>query len=497
MMSLLKQHWANVSIHYKAVTLCCTFVVPILVVVGILIFEFSVYRMETDRILSEYADCIDYANALRTESKLLDTLPFATMDSKTIGEYKDACDNTTSAWKLLAHAQEANGVQIDLLKQVIDRAMGRLRMQQDQFLVDFSAGGFDANAFSHLQQQSSYLIEYADQLMNAVLLEGRNRYLDLGQRVADQNIMLSIVAALGCIVFALLVLIIIRSLIQPVRQISYAARRVADGEYNTADFCYPASDEIGVLAASFNHMKHQIAHTIHALESEAALEKTLRQQEAEAARLRQLVEESRFAQLQSQINPHFLFNTLQSVASMAQIECATVTGDMVVRLANFFRYTLETDESMVPLERELALLRDYISLQELRFGERISFEMDCDSQSNTVYVPKFILQPLVENAIVHGMRNRNEGGRIRIVTSIDSVCCRIQVTDNGSGFTYTGDTSSATGRRSIGLHNISSRVQLMGGMFRLYSLPRLGTTARLLLPIQRRIIDDQNPDCRG
>lgn len=72
---------------------------------------------------------------------------------------------------------------------------------------------------------------------------------------------------------------------------------------------------------------------------------------------------------------------------MAQIECAMVTGDMVVRLANFFRYTLETDESMVPLVRELALLRDYISLQELRFGERISFEMECDSRCDTLCVP--------------------------------------------------------------------------------------------------------------
>lgn len=325
--------------------------------------------------------------------------------------------------------------------------------------------------------------------MNAVLLEGRNRYLDLGRQLADQNIVLSIVAALGCILFALLVLVLIRSLILPVRQISQAARRVADGDYGTDDFLYPASDEIGVLAASFNHMKRQIAQTIHALESEAALEKTLRQQEAEAARLRQLVEQSRFDQLQSQINPHFLFNTLQSVASMAQIECATVTGDMVVRLANFFRYTLETDESMVPLARELALLRDYISLQELRFGERISFEMDCDSRCDALRVPKFILQPLVENAIVHGMRTRSAGGRIRIVTSACGAYCRIQVTDNGGGFAR-GAAPAATGRRSIGLHSIAGRMQLTGGTFRLYSLPGLGTTARLTLPIPK---EEDNP----
>ncbi len=485
-MTLLRRHWANMSIHYKAVALCCTFVVPILIAVGILIFEFSAYRLETDRILSEYAGCIDYANALRTESELLDALPFAAANAKAVDEYTAACEATSTAWQTLAPTQTTDNAQIDLLKQVIGRAMNSLQERQQQFLDDFAAGIFDATAFSQLQQQSAYLYSYADTLMDAVLLEGRNRYLDLGQKFADQNIVLSVVAALGCIVFALLVLYLIRSLILPVRQISQAARRVADGEYGIDDFVHPSSDEIGVLAASFNHMKHQIAQTIHALESEAALEKSLRQQEAEAAHLRQLVEQSRFAQLQSQINPHFLFNTLQSVASMAQIERATVTGDMVVRLANFFRYTLETDESMVPLARELALLRDYISLQELRFGERISFEMDCDNRCDMLRVPKFILQPLVENAIVHGMRTRSAGGRIRIVTSADGAYCRIQVTDNGGGFTCTGNNPpAATGRRSIGLHNIASRVQLTGGSFRLYSLHGLGTTARLTLPMPK------------
>lgn len=485
-MSLLKRRWANMSIHYKAVALCCTFVVPILIAVGILIFEFSSYRLETDRILSEYAGCIDYANALHTESDLLDTLPLAAANAKAVDEYTAACEATSTAWQALAPTQITDSIQIDLLKQVIGRAMNSLRVQQQQFLHAFAAGNFDAAAFSSLQQQSEYLVGYADALMNAVLLEGQDRYLALGQQFAYQNVVLSIVAALGCIVFALLVLYLIRSLILPVQQMSQAARRVADGEYNIKDFLHPASDEIGVLAASFNHMKHQIAQTIHALESEAALEKSLRQQEAEAAHLRQLVEQSRFAQLQSQINPHFLFNTLQSVASMAQIECATVTGDMVVRLANFFRYTLETDESMVPLARELALLRDYISLQELRFGERISFEMDCDNRCDALLVPKFILQPLVENAIVHGMRSRSAGGRIRIVTSAVGTCCRIQVTDNGGGFARADSSPpAATGRRSIGLHNIASRVQLTGGSFRLYSLRGLGTTARLTLPMPK------------
>ena len=245
-----------------------------------------------------------------------------------------------------------------------------------------------------------------------------------------------------------------------------------------------------MLADSFNHLKHQVARTIHALEGEAQLEKSLRHQESEAARLRQLIEQSRFAQLQSQINPHFLFNTLQSISNVASIERASVSGDMVVRLANFFRYTLDHDDSVVTLAREVDLLRDYISLQELRFGERISFEMDCDARCDSCMIPKFTLQPLVENSIVHGMRSRGAGGRIRIVTQCEGGSCVIRITDNGGGF-RTGSAVSESekkGRPSIGLKNIAGRIELSGGAFRIASCIGLGTTARIILPMKG---DDQ------
>ena len=339
--------------------------------------------------------------------------------------------------------------------------------------------------YEALRTQGSYLTQYTDQLTAAFLMEGREGYLVLGQRGTSQNMVFTIVAAIGSVLFAGAMLYYARSLLLPVQQMSRGAHRVADGEYDIEDLNFARSDEIGMLADSFNHLKHQIARTIHALESEAQLEKSLRQQESEAARLRQLIEQSRFAQLQSQINPHFLFNTLQSVANMAGIEQATVTGDMVVRLANFFRYTLDHDDSVVTLDRELALLRDYISLQELRFGERISFEMNCDSRCAACELPKFTLQPIVENSIVHGMRSRSAGGRIRIVTESTPNGCRIQITDNGGGFSRSKmKQNTAEGHRSIGLQNIAGRIALSGGSFRIVSCPGLGTTARIILPMK-------------
>ncbi|RHV76655.1 sensor histidine kinase [Butyricicoccus sp. OF13-6] len=481
----VRQWWVRLSIVNKAIVLSCAFVIPILLVVGLLMNDFYDYREKSNDILSEYARCTDYMNAMEQENALLSELTLAAPGSDTIDKYADAVQDTACAWERLRSAETDGNTQSEVLKQVIDRTMKSYRVRQETFIAQLHGGTFDAVNYEALRTQGSYLTQYTDQLTEAFLMEGREGYLVLGQRGTAQNMVFTIVAAIGSVLFAGAMLYYARSLLLPVQQMSRGARRVADGEYDIEDFNFARSDEIGMLADSFNHLKHQIARTIHALESEAQLEKSLRQQESEAARLRQLIEQSRFAQLQSQINPHFLFNTLQSVANMAGIEQATVTGDMVVRLANFFRYTLDHDDSVVTLDRELALLRDYISLQELRFGERISFEMDCDSRCAACELPKFTLQPIVENSIVHGMRSRSAGGRIRIVTQLAPEGCRIQITDNGGGFSRSKmKQNTAEGHRSIGLQNIAGRIALSGGSFRIVSCPGLGTTARIILPMK-------------
>ena len=454
----VRQWWVRLSIVNKAIVLSCAFVIPILLVVGLLMNDFYDYREKSNDILSEYARCTDYMNAMEQENALLSELTLAAPGSDTIDKYADAVQDTACAWERLRSAETDGNTQSEVLKQVIDRTMKSYRVRQETFIAQLHGGTFDAVNYEALRTQGSYLTQYTDQLTEAFLMEGREGYLVLGQRGTAQNMVFTIVAAIGSVLFAGAMLYYARSLLLPVQQMSRGARRVADGEYDIEDFNFARSDEIGMLADSFNHLKHQIARTIHALESEAQLEKSLRQQESEAARLRQLIEQSRFAQLQSQINPHFLFNTLQSVANMAGIEQATVTGDMVVRLANFFRYTLDHDDSVVTLDRELALLRDYISLQELRFGE---------------------------NSIVHGMRSRSAGGRIRIVTQLAPEGCRIQITDNGGGFSRSKmKQNTAEGHRSIGLQNIAGRIALSGGSFRIVSCPGLGTTARIILPMK-------------
>ena len=184
------------------------------------------------------------------------------------------------------------------------------------------------------------------------------------------------------------------SLLLPVQQMSRGARRVADGEYDIEDFNFARSDEIGMLADSFNHLKHQIARTIHALESEAQLEKSLRQQESEAARLRQLIEQSRFAQLQSQINPHFLYNTLDSINWRAKALGDKDISTMVEALGALLRVTLSHKETISTIGSELEIVRNYMSIIQVRYDDRIEFRDEVPTALYEQALPQLTLQPV-------------------------------------------------------------------------------------------------------
>lgn len=285
-MLALRRRWAGLSILNKAIVLSCTFVIPILLVVGLLLNDFYAYRKESDRILSEYVLCTDYMDAVENEMSLLGEMTFAAPGSVELEDYADAVQNTSLVWDRLRTTASAGGRDGEVLRQVIGRMMKSYRARQKIFLTGLRGGTFDADEYEQLRAQGEYLTQYADRLMDDFLMEGRDSYLNLGKRSSSQNIVFTIAAALGSVLFAAAMLYYARSLLLPVQQMSRGARRVAEGEYDMGDFHYARTDEIGMLADSFNHLKHQVARSIHALEGEAQLEKSLRHQESEAARLR-------------------------------------------------------------------------------------------------------------------------------------------------------------------------------------------------------------------
>jgi two-component system LytT family sensor kinase len=185
--------------------------------------------------------------------------------------------------------------------------------------------------------------------------------------------------------------------------------------------------------------------------------------------------------LQSQINPHFLFNTLNSVAALVRRDPDSAR-EMIVKLGNILRRLLRKGDSFVPLREEFEFLDDYLDIEVARFGrDKLKVVKELDAASLDHLVPSMILQPLAENAVKHGLSSKVDGGSIHIRSRCAGDRVVIEVEDDGVGMA--GSTSAGTG---IGMLNVTERLQVVYGdaaQITVESQPGAGTLVRLVLPV--------------
>ncbi len=198
-----------------------------------------------------------------------------------------------------------------------------------------------------------------------------------------------------------------------------------------------------------------------------------------------LVVRARLKALSSQIRPHFLFNTLNAVASAIRTD-PEVARRLIRKLSSILRKLLQEQESFIPLREELDFIDSYLDIESVRFGSgKLVVEKDVDKAVLETFVPSMIVQPLVENAIKHGISKRLEGGRIVIRARRGDGRVVIEIEDNGTGLPqehYEGETGDGLG---IGLTNVNERLKVIYGekcQLSLTRIPQRGTLARLEIP---------------
>lgn len=214
--------------------------------------------------------------------------------------------------------------------------------------------------------------------------------------------------------------------------------------------------------------------------------------------------EAELTALQSQINPHFLYNTLESVRGQALIDGNMEIAKMMEALSAFFRYSISRKGSLVTLRDELNNIENYMMIQRYRFNNRFSMEIFIDEEDEGAYefrIPKLIIQPVVENAIFHGLEEMLEGGKVTIEIIVTEKNLIITVSDNGKGMDgrtlaelneriHYGLVASAKDGKSqtntgIGLPNIHKRIQLLFGEeygLSVYSTLNQGTDVEITVP---------------
>lgn len=186
----------------------------------------------------------------------------------------------------------------------------------------------------------------------------------------------------------------------------------------------------------------------------------------EVSRIEQLKEMTRkaeFTALQSKINPHFLFNALNAISSLIRIR-PQQARQLIANLADYLRYNLNKGDTLIDIQEELQQVRDYVAIEQARFGDKLEVVFEVDDVH--IQVPSLLLQPLVENAILHGIQPRSAPGRVTIEVKQLAGGIRVAVRDTGYGISQAVIDGVAAGRvesRSIGLMNVHQRVKLLYG----------------------------------
>ena len=286
----------------------------------------------------------------------------------------------------------------------------------------------------------------------------------------------------------------LRHVIAPIHELTRATGEMTENHYDLPDIKAYEDNEITQLTQMFNKMRHSTQKLVESLREKGEMEARLREEAVRRMKTESAMDSLRLSLLQSQINPHFLFNTLNIISRMAQMEDAPTTEELIKRLSNLFRYNLQSVENVVPLSAELKIVNDYIAIQKIRFGDRIRFEIDAQADVQEMKVPIFTLQPLMENAVIHGVAPLEEGGEVRASMDKKGDMLVITVSDTGQGITPERltelmDSAFDPGRHvsGLGVGNVRARIAAYreGSAFEIRSLPGSGTTIVIKIPLTR------------
>ncbi|WP_240256073.1 sensor histidine kinase [Ferdinandcohnia quinoae] len=452
----------------------------------------------SEKIVSEYDNSFDKFLLLNDISQQVNSLN-EKVQSFIIEEDPAFLTQYADVKKRLLHFQdqlpselhtEKNSIAISNYKNMIDSFIEESELTIEAFhqkeINQYSFHLNEATKFAGFIHETTLTLlnnELTDyQIFYKEIEKRRNYYKLMGYSLFSSTFLLS----------TLLALWLSGGITRPIRRLSVAATEIARGNLMGEEIKVTTKDELKLLTVTFNQMRFNIRELVSEIKQKSELD--------------QLLKELELKSLQNQINPHFLFNTLNTVSKMAYFESAENTSRLIEAISALLRYNLGDLNKSSTLYDEVKIVKEYFFIQQTRFGDRIEFETDIDQECLNVEIPCLILQPIIENAFIHGVESYEEGGTIGLKVYRKAETIYVEVTDNGLGMDRatlqrirniaSGITSEVTlhiekshgHSTGIGIKNVIKRLQLFykrTDVIEIESTHQEGTTFRLLLPIMK------------
>lgn len=310
--------------------------------------------------------------------------------------------------------------------------------------------------------------------------------LEEGEEIRSLNVRINVLVILILLIFST---VFSRSITKPVTRLCASMKLVGEGDFKQS-IPVQGSSEIAVMAKSYNVMINKIQKLVTELEESYFQRENLR-----------------YKSLQTQINPHFILNTLNGIRMIAMLNGDVKASSMIMELGKMLEHILGRNSEMVSLKEEISCVESYCELQKMRYGDIFKLELNLKPEVLDFKVPVLLLQPLIENSIIHGIGEGSRFGKIRINGYREEGYVAIEVEDNGNGISgeeietilNTEKQGKATG---IGVKNVSDRVRLIyghGSELKISSIPEEGTVIRIFMYDKENGGTkeyDQNHNCR-
>ena len=369
--------------------------------------------------------------------------------------------------------------------------------------------GRDAQGVRETYEQTEEIYGYIRANINSV---NTSAFITNAQSYSSVRVVLSYMTAFSiCILFAVMavavgwIVIMTRSITRPLIELANSATEIARGNMEVDFPIVETGDEVSALAKACNKMIESIRNYIEETKRNYERENELA---ANELRMKNDLNEAQLKYLQAQINPHFLFNSLNAGAQLAMMEGAEKACMFIQNMADFFRYNVRKMEKDVTLQEELQLVDNYIYILNVRFAGDIHYTAQIDERLLGASMPSMILQPIIENSVNHGIREKEGEGHIRLHVWADENDICIEIDDDGIGIDpalarkiMSGESAhSLSGRDSegIGLDNVIKRLRSYYGredVFEIKPGEEGGTMVTLFIPkTGRRGTDDKNTD---
>jgi sensor histidine kinase YesM len=351
-------------------------------------------------------------------------------------------------------------------------------------------GTLAAYHFNEAAKESKYISETTLSLLSHDLTTYDDFYREIIQQSNDLKKMSIWTLTVTSFMVLLLFYKFSNDITNPILTLTIAAREISRGNFDSSIEVH-TNDEIRFLAVTFDRMRMNIKNLISEMHNKAQVERDLQEHKL-------LLKESELKSLQSQINPHFLFNTLNTLSKKAYLDGAMETSDLIISVSELLRYNLKSLDASVTLSSEIKGLEDYLAIQKARFAGRVHYMLNTDEACLNFVVPSLTLQPFVENAFIHAIEPFEKGGTITIGIHDEPERVVIQIMDNGPGIPQQTVSAIVAGQlqkeykghsTGIGIGNVIRRLQLFYGVhdvITILSSPEQGTCVTLLLPKQRR-----------